>query len=145
MHWGWRIAVGYSLFVIGMIALVIAANRQTNDLVTEDYYARELAYQEIIDAKANAAALEEPFAFRVAKDYSYLELDFPAEAGSPEGKIFFYRPSDASVDFHVELSPDAQGLQRIPLKGLLQGFWRVNMEWTGNGTPFYNETTLNLP
>lgn len=145
MHWGWRIAVGYSLFVIGMIALVVAANRQTNDLVTEDYYARELAYQDIIDAKANAAAMEEPFAFRVAEDYAWLELDFPAEAGSPEGVLHFYRPSDASRDFKVEVAPDAEGIQRVPIAALQQGFWRVNLEWTGNQTPYYHETTLNLP
>lgn len=145
MHWGWRIAVGYSLFVIGMIALVVAAMRQTNDLVTDDYYARELAYQDVIDARANAAALEDPFAFRVADDYGFLELHFPDEAGSPEGEIQFYRPSDASRDFRVQVGPDAHGVQRIPLSSLQQGFWRVHLEWNGNGTPYYNETTLNLP
>lgn len=145
MNWGWKIAVAYSLFVVGMIALVIAANRQTNDLVTEDYYASGTAYQEVIDAKANAAALADAPRFAVSEGHADLSVRFPMAAGSPEGEWRFYRPSDASLDFRVAVEPDADGLQRVPLQGLQSGFWRVTLAWSANGTAYHQETTLNLP
>ncbi len=51
MNWGVGIAIVYILFVLGMLTLVFKSRSQKIDLVTENYYQQELAYQEEIDAK----------------------------------------------------------------------------------------------
>jgi hypothetical protein len=145
MNWGWKIAIVYSLFVVGMLGLVVAANRQTNDLVTEDYYAKELAYQDVIEARTNAQALEQPMRFVMADGARSLDVHFPPSAASPAGELHFYRPSDASLDVRVPVLLGEGGIQTVDLSAYKGGFWRLSVQWETAATPYFAETTLNLP
>ena len=49
MNWGHKIIAVYVVFIAGMIFLVFKSSRQNIELVTEDYYAKELVYQQKID------------------------------------------------------------------------------------------------
>ena len=76
MNWGWKIAIGYSIFVAGILSLVVVAYRQTNDLVSADYYAQEIQFQQRIDARGNSLSLQTPFAFEWVEDGRSLLLHF---------------------------------------------------------------------
>ncbi|MDZ7847906.1 MAG: FixH family protein [Owenweeksia sp.] len=58
LNWGTGIAIVLILFAISMGYAVYKAVQQNYDLVTTDYYAEELAYQEKIDQKKNGLALK---------------------------------------------------------------------------------------
>ena len=53
MNWGTRIIIMYVGFVALIITLVVVSMRQQVDLVTPDYYAKELKYQTNIDKTKN--------------------------------------------------------------------------------------------
>ncbi len=55
MGWGWRITILYSSFVVFMIGMAVMAFRQDFDLVSDDYYEEEIAYQGRIDQMTNAS------------------------------------------------------------------------------------------
>ncbi len=59
-NWGYKIVLVYSVFVAGILYLVVQSSRQQMDLVTDDYYAQEIRYQEKIDQSKRASALSEP-------------------------------------------------------------------------------------
>ena len=50
MNWGYKILLVYVVFVAGIMFLVFKSSSQKMDLVTTDYYAKELKYQQKIDA-----------------------------------------------------------------------------------------------
>ena len=45
LNWGYKIAIFYILFVVGIVFLVFKASNQKVDLVTADYYGEEVRYQ----------------------------------------------------------------------------------------------------
>ena len=59
-NWGYKIVLVYCVFVAGILYLVVQSSRQQMDLVTDDYYAQEIKYQEKIDQSKRASALSEP-------------------------------------------------------------------------------------
>ncbi len=145
MNWGWKIAVVYSAFVVGMLSMVVTASRQNNDLVSEDYYARELAYQDRIDARANSQRLQEPMQFEWLSDCKQLQLLFPEGASLNSGTLHLYRPSDASQDRVFALQGSLDSLTTVDLSQLSAGFWRVQLDWEAGGSAYFNETTLVAP
>lgn len=145
MNWGWKIAVVYSAFVVGMMSLVITAFRQTNDLVSEDYYAQELAFQDRIDARANSQWLQEPMQFEWLSGQKQLQLHFPGSAAMSTATLHLYRPSDASQDREFALQGSSDTLVSVDLSQLGSGFWRVQLDWQAGGRAFFNESTLVVP
>mgnify|MGYP003351831803 CR=1 FL=1 len=49
INWGWRIVMLYGGFVVLILFLVYKTTTVKDDLVTPDYYAKELKYQEQLD------------------------------------------------------------------------------------------------
>ena len=45
MNWGYKIILVYVLFVAGIVFLVVRSSMENTDLVTSDYYEKELKYQ----------------------------------------------------------------------------------------------------
>ena len=51
-NWGTGIVIFITQFVVSMSAMVFKASQQNVDLVTEDYYEKELAFQGLKDKQA---------------------------------------------------------------------------------------------
>ncbi|MCB9190933.1 MAG: FixH family protein [Flavobacteriales bacterium] len=54
MGWGTRITLFYGSFVAFMLFMVVMAVQQDFDLVADNYYEQEIAYQDRIDQMNNA-------------------------------------------------------------------------------------------
>ena len=46
MNWGHKILIVYATFIIAMLGMVYVASKQTNEMQDENYYVKELKYQE---------------------------------------------------------------------------------------------------
>ncbi len=145
MNWGWKIAIAYSLFVVMMLSLVVVANRQKIDLVSQDYYAQEIKYQQRIDARGNSKALAESLQFEWLAAESRLLVNFPGSVQAASGTLHLYRPSDASQDKTFPMTFSGGQPVSVSLEGLSSGFWRVQLDWAAGGALYFDETTIILP
>lgn len=145
LHWGWWIAIIYSVFVLIFIGVLVASLRQDNSLVTEDYYATDLAYQDHKDKVANTKALAAPLDQHYDASTKTYHLAFPKDMQAVKGNVLFYRPSSAHMDFRVDIRPDSLNRQVIPVNRLVPGQWMVKIEWQDGSTPYYSETRLVVP
>jgi nitrogen fixation protein FixH len=143
INWGTGIVIAIGLFMTFILVLVykMTMNQDYNhDLVVEEYYKKELAFQEEIDAEKNALSLSERIEGKKV-DTGWL-LTFPKEIeGSKiEGSVFLYRPSNKQLDF--DFSIELSGLNLlIPDESLLDGRWNITVEWEYNGKPYlYKES-----
>jgi nitrogen fixation protein FixH len=130
INWGTGIAITIVLFIGFIMYFVITMSTGSNynhDLVTEQYYQKELVYQEKIDASENAAALGE--ALKVKKTAKGLLITFPKKFDPTllKGKVFLYRPSDKQLDFEIPISLLNEYLL-VPDKRLLGGRWNITVE-----------------
>lgn len=144
MNWGARIALLYGGFVVLIVVLVTKSMREDFDLVSTDYYNKELAYQNVIEAGKNQATLSEPV--KVYKDGSNVTIDFPAEFDGAvvEGNIQFYSKLNAKWDRSIPVAIDEQGNCSIPVDKLVNTIYTVKMDWRADGKTYYQETELNL-
>ena len=98
MNWGTKILLLYVAFIIGILFMVFKSSNQNTDLVTPDYYASELTYQEKIDEIKRVAALSMPVEY-VIKDNELL-IKFPKDFAGKKlvGELVLYCPSDKNKD-----------------------------------------------
>lgn len=144
MSWGLRITLLYLAFVGMIITLVILSSKENIDLEYKDYYARELKYQEQIDAEANEKALPESISHRIEQEAVVLSLPAAMQPASLKGELHFFRPSDAKLDVKLPLAFDAQGQLAIPRNKFSPGIYKLRINWEAEGKAYYKELVLNL-
>lgn len=145
MNWGYKIAIFYGGFVIVVLASVFFAMSQKVDLVTDNYYEKELKYQEQINKSQRTKALKEKTSIEVSP--SGIKLKFPIlpDKNTRNDYILLYRPSDPSKDIKLNISTDSFGFQYIPAEKISRGFWKVKLSWTSGGSEYYDESIINIP
>jgi hypothetical protein len=120
--------------------MVYRCTQQHYDLVSSDYYAQELKYQEVIDGSNNMLALNQKITILDAGNSYTIEL--PAAAGTaPNGEVYFYRPSNAAGDFRVPLT---SGKIEVPKRKMLTGLYKVKVTWTNSDKKYFDEQTLTV-
>lgn len=141
--WGWKAAMLYGTFAVGMVALVVASTRQKYDLVAPDYYKQELDYQNVLDAGKNAAALSA--AIDVHANATNVIVALPAELHQQaiKGTVEFYSPVDKAWDHTVTMAP-VDGVVIIPRSELRNTRYTVKVSFEAAGKHYYQESELQL-
>jgi hypothetical protein len=144
MNWGLKIACLYGGFVLVIGGLVYGSMRQQFDLVTDDYYKQEIAYQQVLDAGKNQSRLSAPV--KLTQTGTQLQLEFPQDFAGKHlsGSVQFYSPVAASRDQRVEFNTD-QLLQELAVDGLQKGTYQVKLQWTADGEPYYQTLDYSRP
>lgn len=141
MDWGKGILLTIIAFVGFIMTFVIISVRQDDiHLVTENYYEKELKYQDHIDREASAATLDREVLVFDSQSKSMV-LDLPIGA---KGNLQLFRPSDARLDQELSLDILQEGKTTVPLEKLKAGYWKVQLTWTENGKDFYQEKKISL-
>ena len=143
VNWGTGIVIALALFMSFITYLVITMTTDkayNHDLVVEDYYKEELAYQEEIDAEENLKALSEKIVSKKAEN-GWL-ITFPKEIQNDKikGTVFLYRPSNKQLDFDFPIVLSGSNLL-IPDERLLDGRWNITLDWEYGGKSYlYKES-----
>jgi len=136
--WGTGIVFAFIGFMGFIMFFVIKANtdkKYDHDLVTEDYYIKELDFQNDIDKQNNSKTLSENLSWK--KTEEGLIIAFPENllTNNISGKVFLYRPSNKQLDFELPISLSDHNLL-IPDKRLLDGRWNIKVDWQYNGKSY---------
>jgi hypothetical protein len=130
--WPLGIILTLVVFFAGTVGLIVMACSQRVDLVSPDYYERELKFQGEIDRveRTHRAPSQASVAYDAAGQC--ITVSLPADQAGREinGRIELYRPSAAGLDRAVKLAPDSKGVQRLDAAGLAPGLWKVRVSWT---------------
>jgi hypothetical protein len=137
MSWGWRIVFLYGSFVVLMVGMAVLAFQQDFDLVADDYYEQEIAFQGRIDQLTNAA--EDNQKVVITNTANTIQLVFANLV--LDAKIHFFRPSDDTMDFKLEEARvDSQ--MNVSLDRFSKGKYLVKVEWKANGKTYFQEDDL---
>jgi hypothetical protein len=143
MNWGYKILFVYAAFIAGILLMVFKSSTQNSDLVTTDYYAKELKYQERIDAEKRTQTLSERVKYEIIN--CQMLISFPKEftGKSITGTILLYCPSDKNKDVEQNFST-AAGTFIMPLPVKNKGSHHVQIIWQADGNSYYFENKLTL-
>jgi len=145
MNWGWRIAIGYSAFVVFILFMVYKATRENFELVTPDYYSKELAFQDQIDKSVNARDNEEEIELIIESDGIALQYPNFSKYKVVSGVVSFFRPSGGSMDRDFELSLNDKGMMYLPISHFTTGRYLFKADWVSDGEAFYIERQIDIP
>jgi len=144
MNWGHKIIIVFVLFAAGILTMVTKSMRTRIEMVTPNYYAEELKYQQVIDGRREAGSLSSPV--NINQSEEALELVFPPEMQgiALEGSVLFYRASDASKDVRLELHPDAYGTMPVSKQRFRRGNYKVQLQWAAKGKSYFQESFVTI-
>lgn len=142
-NWGYKIALFYLVFVVGIVFLVVQSSRQRVDLVTADYYGEEIRYQERINETKRAEALSAPVEVSIAQDV--LTILFPSEFSGKniEGSVILYCPADEQKDIVRSLTT-VKNTMKISLPEQNKGSHQLKIKWEVDGTGYYFEKNITI-
>lgn len=143
-NWGKSLVVGmlaFMSFILYMVITMSTNKKYSHDLVTESYYAKEMAYQTEIDAETNTNALKEKIQGKKTTE-GWL-LSFPSELNPAKitGNVFLYRPSNKQLDFDFPLVLSGSNLL-IPNKQLIDGRWNITIEFEYDNTSYLYKKSI---
>jgi hypothetical protein len=144
INWGTGIVLSFIAFISFILYFVFTAlsdPKADHELVTDEYYSKDLEYQQDLNASANLGAFKgEVKLLKVAEG---LEIEFPESMNSESitGTVNLYRPSNEKLDFELPLrSSDNRFL--VPADHLVEGRWNISIKWEFNGKPYLFRSKL---
>ena len=144
MNWGYKIMIVFSLFVAGIVVLVIKSSRQSQQMVTTGYYEKELVFQQQIDARNRSASLSKGIAAGYFNEV--ISIAFPPEMKGREisASIHLYCAADEQQDrMFVEQTTDA--VVTLNAKGVKAGKYYLKLSWQQGQAQYYDEVELLVP
>ena len=141
MNWGNKIFLVILVFVGGILFMVYKTTTQRSELVTTDYYEKELVYQKTIDAQGNANNLIDTVQYGIENDQ--LAISFPKdfEGKNVEGAVSLYFPSDKSRDIVQTFSMQDSRII-IPVNAESKRDFILKLDWQSDGIPYYFEKKI---
>ena len=141
MNWGTKILIVYVVFISGILFMVFKSSTQKIDLVTTDYYAKELKYQDKIDEMNRVQALSAPVEF-VIKDNALI-IRFPKDFAGKKltGEAVLYCPSDENKDLKINFSVQDEPV-KINIPATNKGLHELHLSWQDGGITYYFEKKI---
>ena len=142
MNWGKSITLVIIAFMTFILVLVFSFMSKTVDLEYEDYYVREVSYQDRIDAESNGLKYKQTIRLNVQNDAVVLTLptDFPEVE---KGEVHFYRPDNAKSDIRMPFSNEIE--QLFPVSLFKSGRYEMRLEWISEGKEYFINKSLYIP
>jgi hypothetical protein len=143
-RWPAALVIFYTLFIIVTLSIVVFSTFQRIDLVAEDYYEREIRYQQQIERMQRADSLSAPVSWNYNRTEKSVTVRFPLEVTAREikGNLLFFRPSDARHDRVISLQLSGGNSQTVSTTQLLPGLWKIKIFWEFNQKEYYTEGLL---
>lgn len=135
LNWPTMIILSFAVFIVFILSFVVLTftdNRFDHDLVTENYYGKELLLQDEINRQQQAVKLNlKPTIVTTSEG---IALKFPPHlaAEGVVGKVSLYRPSNQRLDFEIPISLSSS-FMLIPDSMLVDGRWDITVDWEVDG------------
>lgn len=133
-NWGHGITLFYIVFVATLAIVLFKSFNVDHSLVVDDYYAKDIAYQSRFDKTVNSMN-SDLLDIRYDKNNGQVVLDFKHDQKT-SGNIQFYRPSNKSLDFDVQITSNEI---KVPVHHLPVGKWTIKVDWTALDIAYYTE------
>lgn len=141
MNWGYKIFIVYGVFVAGILFMVFKSSSQQMDLVTTDYYAKELKYQENIDEAKRTNTLTENLRYEIKGDK--VILFFPKDFAGKKitGKAVLYCPADERKDVIQDFTVKDETVTLI-ISSINKGQNELHINCQVDGLSYYFEKRI---
>jgi hypothetical protein len=144
-NWGYKILFVYLLFAGGILSLVYLTSLENRDLVSDNYYEEELAYQMVIDKSAKTSKLSASVKVETDPINSLLDIKLPPEFSNTNtvGTWNLYFAADRKMDLQGTINTN-NGNEQIQIPVGRSGNYTFKLEWEAEGQSYYFEKIIFL-
>ncbi len=144
LNWGWSILLVYVTFMTVFLILFFKSFKEleTNELVTDNYYQKELKYGDVLAKKKNADSMRIPI--QIQQNAEGVQIKFPSYQKSISGNIILYKPDNQKLDQRIPIHLDGNNTITIPMKSLISGRWNIALDWKQNDVLYFVEKKLSI-
>ena len=146
MNWGAKIVLSFVCFFGVIFTMAYISMNQDINLVADNYYEQELAYEDQIERIKNTQGLSEKPQMVLDRVEREARLVFPNEliGKVSEGKVHFFRPSNSALDKEFTIVLDQEGFQAFDISAFPAGLWKAKVSWEWKNREYYEEITIVL-
>ena len=141
MNFGVKITILYISFVVLILTLVFMCFGQKVELVSKDYYAQEIKFQDKINAINNEKNLAKSINHSINGKKIVLSIDSTLLSNDFDGTINFFRPSDSSKDLKLKMAFN-NNEQIINGNELIHGAYKMQLSWVSNKKTYFKEEVI---
>lgn len=132
----WFIVGGLGLFVLFMLQFLIRGMGEDINLVGEDYYDKAQQYDQQMAVAKNTIEEAGDMKLLFDENSGILSLALPENIEQYSGTLTFYRPSNAALDFNMEVHP---GQNRYNISNIAKGVWQLKLTVVTADNTYYKE------
>ncbi len=133
MKWNHGILIFYICFAAALFTVLILSFGVDHSLVDKDYYKLDLAYQSEYEELSNHVKNPKLKIDHLSSSNDLRVSPFDNSVGRVD--LYFYRPSDQSQDYHVELDLDGHD-EIMDLSTMLKGKWKLQVRYKSHDTAY---------
>jgi len=143
ISWGFNIIFIYTVFVLGILTMVFLSAKENRDLVSENYYAEEIAYQKLIDQSSQTAALSAPVELSLSANQLIIQLPKEFNGLQTSGEWTLYYAADKQRDMVGNINTK-NGQYSIAIPREASGQYLFKMHWKAGTREYYHEQNIFL-
>lgn len=129
MNWGKGIIIAMGAFMCFILFMVFTLMSKSTDLESEDYYKKEIEYEQEMNALKNASQLKERAKIDLTEEYVVVVL--PTKEQVSNVQIALFRPDNKKKD--KLLNENNSKTIMIAKNTLLKGRYNVAIKYEVNG------------
>ena len=141
MNWGKGLTIAIIAFMSFILYMVITLMTKGNaDLVSEDYYKKEIEYEKEITALKNSENATEKVT--INNKGEFIVFQFPTTKEIDNIEIHLLRPNNDKADLTFS-EKDTKNVM-IEKKKLEKGVYKASIRYDSEGQPFLQKAELNI-
>lgn len=140
MNWGKSLILVMALFITFILVMVVKMISTSTDLVSDDYYQKEIDYEQEIVAVKNMQRLKAKS--EIVVNDEYLIFNLPKEVSFTKMEIKLIRPNDQRLDKLYSVNDTKTFL--IPVSELQKGKYSVEMTFKVDSIPCMQKEKIDI-
>jgi hypothetical protein len=140
MNWGRGIILAMALFMGFILFLVVNIMLHTVDLESEDYYKKEINYEQEITAMKNFNAVNSRIG--VSSNTEFVVFQLPEKTKITEVEIHFFRPNNTKLDKLFQVNGTKTYL--VPKTTLEKGNYSIQLHFKHNQKPCLQKEEITI-
>ena len=137
LNWGHGLMIALGCFILFILSLIFIfpMGKQNAEMISNNYYEEELQYQDVIDAKNNAAKLEKTPTYKSTTEGLLITFPETIKVDENVANFVLFRTEDSNLDVKKEVMLQ-HNIFLIPAKVISKGSYTLKLKWKENKKPY---------
>ncbi len=142
MHWGYRIMIAYIAGVAFLLFFVIGSMLTRTEMVEDNYYEKELGFNQRIKDRTNADLAGERILIAREGDSVTVQLDSSLAKQLHNGLLDAYYAAGEQADRHFVIPASPYGRYAFPVAVFHKGSYIFRLSFTRGTKSYYKEKNI---